>query len=73
MSESLVQPYVVLSSHFRTVGNHSIHPANTLLRLGCELLKIRKEGTSLVVQWLGLSATTAGGTGSIPGQGTKIL
>ena len=29
-------------------------------------------GTSLVVQWLRLQASTAGGTGSIPGQGTKI-
>ena len=28
---------------------------------------------SLVVQWLGLHASTAGGTGSIPGWGTKIL
>ena len=25
-----------------------------------------------MVQWLGLLASTAGGTGSIPGQGTKI-
>ena len=31
------------------------------------------KGISLVVQWLGLWAPTAGGTGSIPGQGTKIL
>ena len=30
-------------------------------------------GISLAVQWLGLHASTAGGTGSIPGQGTKIL
>ena len=30
-------------------------------------------GTSLVVQWLRLSAFTAGVLGSIPGQGTKIL
>ena len=30
-------------------------------------------GTFLVVQWLGLQASTAGGIGSIPGQGTKIL
>ena len=30
-------------------------------------------GLSLVVQWLRLCASTAGGTGSIPGQGTKIL
>ena len=29
-------------------------------------------GNSLAVQWLGLHASTAGGTGSIPGQGTKI-
>ena len=29
-------------------------------------------GTSLVVQWLGLRASTAGDTGSIPGWGTKI-
>lgn len=30
-------------------------------------------GTSMAVQWLGLYASTAGGTGLIPGQGTKIL
>ena len=30
-------------------------------------------GSSLVVQWLGLSAFTAGAPGSIPGQGTAIL
>ena len=29
-------------------------------------------GNSPVVQWLGLSALTAGGPGSIPGPGTKI-
>ena len=29
-------------------------------------------GPSLAVQWLGLRASTAGGTGLIPGQGTKI-
>ena len=29
--------------------------------------------TSLAVQWLRLHAPTAGGAGSIPGQGTKIL
>ena len=29
-------------------------------------------GTSLVVQWLGLQASTAGGPSSIPGRGTKI-
>ena len=34
--------------------------------------RIRRLRTSLAVQWLRLHATTAGGTGSIPGQGTKI-
>ena len=29
-------------------------------------------GNSLGVQWLGLHASTAGGMGSIPGQGTKV-
>ena len=29
-------------------------------------------GTSLAIQWLRLCASTAGGTGLIPGQGTKI-
>ena len=29
-------------------------------------------GTSLIVQWLRLRPSNAGGTGSIPGQGTKI-
>ena len=29
-------------------------------------------GDSLVVQWLGLSASTAEGPGSVPGQGTTI-
>ena len=33
----------------------------------------QRERTSLVVQWLGLCTSTAGGTGSIPGWGTKIL
>ena len=44
---------------------------NLGLRLGQEL--IGQGGTSLAVQWLGLSAFTAVGLGSIPGQGPKIL
>ena len=32
----------------------------------------QQTGTSLVVQGLGLCNSNAGGTGSIPGQGTKI-
>ena len=34
--------------------------------------KKKRPGTSLVVQWLRLLASTAGDTGSIPGPGTKI-
>ena len=35
--------------------------------------KTVKQGTSLMVQWLGLHVSNAGGAGSIPGhQGTKI-
>ena len=30
-------------------------------------------GTSLAVQWLRLRTSNAGGMGSIPGQGAKIL
>ena len=53
---------------------------------GCSLLvlrdcskKVRGQGSYLAGQWLGLRASTAGGTGSIPGwrtmgsKGTKIL
>ena len=35
-------------------------------------MKSFKLGTSLVVQWLGVQAYTAGGSSLIPGQGTKI-
>ena len=38
-------------------------------RIGLRLSPIR---TSLVVQWLRLCASMAGGTGLIPGWGTKI-
>ena len=31
-----------------------------------------EQGTSLAFQWLGFYASTAAGTGSIPGQGTKM-
>ena len=34
---------------------------------------IYREGIPLVVQWLRLHASTAGGTGSVPGRGVKIL
>ena len=35
-------------------------------------LTFRKKLEGLPWQWLGLCASTAGGTGSIPGWGTKI-
>ena len=42
------------------------------LKALCLLKKINR-GTSLVVQWLRLHASTAGGTRLIPGQKTKTL
>ena len=36
------------------------------------LKKEARVGTSLVVQWLRRRTPSAGGTGSIPGRGTKI-
>ena len=45
-------------------------------RAGLELNEMKKsmksKGTSLAVQWLRLCTSNALGTGSIPGQGTKI-
>lgn len=35
--------------------------------------KNTEQGMSLVTQWLGRHASTAGGTGSIPRQATEIL
>ena len=35
--------------------------------------KKERFGTSLAVQWLRFHASTAGGMGLIPGQGTNIL
>ena len=48
-------------------GNTTQH--TTLDRL---FLRRNNSGTSLVVQWLELCTSTAGGTGLIPGWGTKI-
>ena len=44
-----------------------------ILTLNKLKLKDRGTGTSLVVQWLRLYASTAGDTGLIPGWETKIL
>ena len=52
------------------------HQYHALLLPGKTLLThLREEqgGTSLMVQWLGFCTSTAGGTGSIPSQGTNIL
>ena len=45
-----------------------------VMKTQCSQKKIDKVlGNSMVVQWLGLHTSTAGDSGSIPGQGTKIL
>ena len=46
-----------------------LHKSNVLIK-GRQKTYI---GTSLVVQWLRLCASNAGGMALIPGQGTKIL
>ena len=43
------------------------------MRLRRHSLEKNATGTSLAVQWLELHASTAGGIGSIPSWGTKIL
>ena len=43
------------------------------IAIGIQFLFKGLSWTSLAVQWLRLPASTAGGTGSIPGRGTKIL
>ena len=56
------------------LGPH-LHQAHHPIREMDNFKKRKKEGNlgnSLVVQWLGLSASTAGAPGSIPGWGTKI-
>ena len=52
----------------------SIFPAyssEVLFQISLFVLKVIRR-TSPAVQWLGFCASTAGGPGSIPGQGTKI-
>ena len=34
--------------------------------------RTQEQGTSLVIQWLGFSASNAGGPGSIPGLGIRV-
>ena len=47
---------------------------NTACSMQKKLENIEKlKGNSLVVQWLELHASTAGGMGSVPGWGAKIL
>ena len=51
-------------------------PPPVITQISARLLGLKEKddhGTSLVVQWLRLHASTAGDMGSIPGQGTKIL
>ena len=52
----------------------TLHPADTVLFLiwSCSNIRNYVLGASLVVQWLRLCASKAGGMGSIPGGGTKI-
>ena len=60
---------------FLSVQQENLTGYGRLLFINNILLSLRVDwsaGTSLVVQWLGLHASNAGGAGSIPGPGTKI-
>ena len=52
---------------------HLIHRSHSSFAICLNRVLYRKGGTSLAVQWLRLCTSTAGGLGSNPGQGTKIL
>ena len=56
--------------NIRIEGIFVFHVLWFLFSSATPILKI--QGTSLVVQWLRLRASTAGGTGLILGWGTKI-
>ena len=43
----------------------------TKMEISEMLIKTGQTGNSLVVQWLGLHASNAGGPGLIPGQGSR--
>ena len=59
------------------LGNGSIQVLSILRALTplseAESIKINEQGISPVVQWLRLHASNAGGMGSAPSWGTKIL
>ena len=54
-----------------SAAHHRCSGAGGLSELGLFVCKRIALGTSLVAQWLGLRAPSAGGPGSIPGQGTR--
>ena len=67
--------YHIRKKIFSSPSNNSANEKPPLPELSCSGLLFKTTppmGTSLAVQWLRLHTCTAGGTGSIPGQGTKI-
>ena len=69
------QPFDFCDKHFHPkTRQRLIKVALTRLPFKIKMKKIKMpaDGNSLAVQWLGLHASTAGGTGLIPRQGTKI-
>ena len=55
------------------LSGFAVHCEKKVLELFKTDYLSKKGGTSPVVQWSGPRASTAGGTGFIPGQGTKVL
>ena len=59
--------------HRKIYSHTSLMPRGRALHLSLNYNNLKSLENSLAVQWLGLHASTAGGTVSIPGQGTKIM
>ena len=57
----------------RDAPSSSRSPGTPSLSVALDRLRNASGGTALVGQWLRVCFSTTGGTGSIPGQETKIL
>ena len=66
-------PHTHLPPHGQLPVHAHSSSESELWQIQIDNIRNERGETSLAVQWLRIHASTAGGTGSIPGQGTKIL
>ena len=76
--------YLLSASNFCMLVISISHESFLIFKMSCKQIQLcladngirhrsERSGTSLAVQWLRLCTSSAGGAGSIPGQGTRIL